>query len=126
MLGTTTDRVAGVPAGALPGQPGGWLSAVWSVALVSVPAIVAIMRSVPAGNPGSAPSTRGELRSLRDPRLVVTLSPGALARGADRRRVSRIPGKGSDPARLLEEPEQNAPEQCILAIWAVTACGRAR
>ncbi|WP_326641260.1 MFS transporter [Streptosporangium sp. NBC_01755] len=81
--GITIACVVGVPAGALLGQLWGWRSAFWAVAIVSVPAIIAILRSVPAGNPGSThPSARGELRSLRDRRLVATLLLGALVNGA--------------------------------------------
>ncbi|TGB09296.1 MFS transporter, partial [Streptomyces palmae] len=46
--GTTIACVAGVPGGALLGQVWGWRSAFWAVALVSVPAVLAIWRSVPA------------------------------------------------------------------------------
>ncbi|MFG2287328.1 Cmx/CmrA family chloramphenicol efflux MFS transporter [Streptomyces sp. NPDC048595] len=47
--GTTMACVAGVPAGAFLAGLWGWRSAFWAVALVSVPAVVAIVRSVPAG-----------------------------------------------------------------------------
>ncbi|MDP9863002.1 MULTISPECIES: Cmx/CmrA family chloramphenicol efflux MFS transporter [Streptosporangium] len=80
--GVTVACVVGVPAGALLGQLWGWRSAFWAVALMSVPAVVAILRSVPAGGSGTAPaSARGELRSLRSPRLLVTLLLGALVNG---------------------------------------------
>lgn len=81
--GTTIACVAGVPAGALLGQVWGWRSAFWAVALVSVPAVVGILRSVPAQGPGpAAPPARVELRALRRPRLLVTLLLGALVNGA--------------------------------------------
>jgi DHA1 family chloramphenicol resistance protein-like MFS transporter len=81
--GVTLACVAGVPGGALLGQFWGWRSAFWAVALVSVPALLAILRSVPAGAPDAAvPGVRGELRSLRGPRLVVTLLLAALVNGA--------------------------------------------
>lgn len=81
--GVTLACVAGVPGGALLGQFWGWRSAFWAVALVSVPAVLAILRSVPAGAPGTVRAgVRGELRSLRAPRLVVTLLLGALVNGA--------------------------------------------
>ncbi|MFE0382073.1 Cmx/CmrA family chloramphenicol efflux MFS transporter [Streptomyces inhibens] len=84
--GTTMACIAGVPAGALLGELWGWRSAFWAVALVSVPAVVAIVWSVPAGGgrdcAGGEPSARGELRALRSPRLVVTLLLGALVNGA--------------------------------------------
>jgi MFS transporter, DHA1 family, chloramphenicol resistance protein len=93
--GTTIACVAGVPAGALLGQVWGWRSAFWAVALVSVPAVVGILRSVPAVPPqndtGPRPPgpiasaalrrARIELRALRRPRLLVTLLLGALVNG---------------------------------------------
>jgi len=85
--GVTLACVVGVPAGALLGQLWGWRSAFWAVVLVSVPAVVAVARSVPAGSERSgsahpAPPLRHELRSLRDARLLVLLSLGALVNGA--------------------------------------------
>ncbi|MFH8485887.1 Cmx/CmrA family chloramphenicol efflux MFS transporter [Streptomyces longisporoflavus] len=81
--GVTLACVAGVPGGALLGQFWGWRSAFWAVALVSVPAVLAILRSVPGGASGTRVSgARGELRALREPRLVVTLLLGALVNGA--------------------------------------------
>ncbi|MEV0640292.1 Cmx/CmrA family chloramphenicol efflux MFS transporter [Streptomyces sp. NPDC050619] len=81
--GVTLACVVGVPAGALLGQLWGWRSAFWAVAVVSVPAVVAVARSVPAGGADSSPpSLRGELRSLRSPRLLGVLLLGALVNGA--------------------------------------------
>ncbi|GGV91458.1 Cmx/CmrA family chloramphenicol efflux MFS transporter [Streptomyces massasporeus] len=81
--GVTLACVAGVPAGAVLGELWGWRAAFWAVALVSLPALVAVARSVPGGAAGGPPpALRGELRSLRDPRLLVTLLLGALVNGA--------------------------------------------
>ncbi|MEJ8651420.1 Cmx/CmrA family chloramphenicol efflux MFS transporter [Streptomyces sp. MS1.AVA.3] len=84
--GTIMACVAGVPAGALLGELWGWRSAFWAVALVSLPALLAILRSVPADPAGqfavAGAGTRGELRALRSPRLVVLLLLGALVNGA--------------------------------------------
>ncbi|GAA2813548.1 Cmx/CmrA family chloramphenicol efflux MFS transporter [Crossiella cryophila] len=80
--GVTLACVAGVPAGALLGQAWGWRSAFWAVALVSAPALVAILRWVPAGRAEDAPGVRGELRALRRPRLALVLLLGALVNGA--------------------------------------------
>ncbi|NEY36097.1 Cmx/CmrA family chloramphenicol efflux MFS transporter [Streptomyces sp. PRKS01-65] len=81
--GVTLACVVGVPAGALLGQWWGWRAAFWAVVLLSVPAVVAVARSVPGGAAGTAPGPlRGELRSLRSPRLQVTLLMGALVNGA--------------------------------------------
>ncbi|MFF1380827.1 Cmx/CmrA family chloramphenicol efflux MFS transporter [Streptomyces sp. NPDC058308] len=81
--GVTVACVAGVPAGALLGEVWGWRSAFWAVALLSLPAVLAIARAVPAGKPAAAgPGALGELRALRAPRLRVTLLLGALVNGA--------------------------------------------
>ncbi|MFI7319232.1 Cmx/CmrA family chloramphenicol efflux MFS transporter [Streptomyces venezuelae] len=81
--GVTAACVAGVPAGALLGEAWGWRSAFWAVALLSLPAVLAIARAVPAGAPGrGSPRALGELRALRDPQLLVTLLLGALVNGA--------------------------------------------
>ncbi|MEV7066680.1 Cmx/CmrA family chloramphenicol efflux MFS transporter [Streptomyces collinus] len=81
--GVTLACVAGVPAGAVLGEVWGWRAAFWAVALVSLPALAAVARSVPGGAAeGAPPALRGELRSLRSPRLLVTLLLGALVNGA--------------------------------------------
>ncbi|MFB6551969.1 Cmx/CmrA family chloramphenicol efflux MFS transporter [Streptomyces sp. NPDC056405] len=83
LAGVTLACVVGVPAGALLGQLWGWRSAFWAVALLSVPAVVAVARSVPGGAADvSPPPLRGEVRALRSPRLLVTLLLGALVNGA--------------------------------------------
>ncbi|KRV48868.1 chemotaxis protein [Wenjunlia vitaminophila] len=90
--GITLACVVGVPCGALLGQLWGWRAAFWAVVLLSLPALVAILRSVPDepggsqpgrddGAPGGTRSLRGELRALRAPRVVVTLALGALVNG---------------------------------------------
>ncbi|MEU1390621.1 MULTISPECIES: Cmx/CmrA family chloramphenicol efflux MFS transporter [unclassified Nonomuraea] len=81
--GITLACVAGVPAGAVLGQAFGWRSAFWAVALVSLPAVLAVVRSVPAGGQESdRPRARHELRALREPRLLVALALGALVNAA--------------------------------------------
>ncbi|WP_052848070.1 Cmx/CmrA family chloramphenicol efflux MFS transporter [Streptomyces avicenniae] len=81
--GVTLACVAGVPAGALLGNLWGWRAAFWAVALVSLPAVAAILWSVPAGPPPAATSSaRRELRVLRRPRLLLVLLLGALVNGA--------------------------------------------
>ncbi|GHC57238.1 Cmx/CmrA family chloramphenicol efflux MFS transporter [Streptomyces flavofungini] len=81
--GTTLACVAGVPGGALLGQLWGWRAAFWAVALISVPAVVAVARAVPPSTPTTAHTgVRAELRALRSPGLLVTLLLGALVNGA--------------------------------------------
>ncbi|MFJ9180661.1 Cmx/CmrA family chloramphenicol efflux MFS transporter [Streptomyces sp. NPDC102360] len=79
--GTTLACVVGVPGGALLGQFLGWRAAFWAVALICVPALVAVVRSVPAGA-GTRVGARAELAALRSPRLLTVLLLGALVNGA--------------------------------------------
>ncbi|MGW0789658.1 Cmx/CmrA family chloramphenicol efflux MFS transporter [Streptomyces sp. NPDC002911] len=82
--GVTVACVVGVPAGAALGELYGWRSAFWAVALVSVPAAVALLVAVPGGRPDDAPqvSAKSELRALARPRLLLTLLVMALVQGA--------------------------------------------
>ncbi|WP_344621264.1 Cmx/CmrA family chloramphenicol efflux MFS transporter, partial [Actinosynnema pretiosum] len=82
LAGTTTACVVGVPAGALLGDLWGWRSAFWAVALLTAPAVVAVLRSVPAGAVAGAGSTlTTELRGLRVPGLRSSLLLAALVNG---------------------------------------------
>ncbi|MEU3600939.1 Cmx/CmrA family chloramphenicol efflux MFS transporter [Streptomyces sp. NPDC006798] len=92
--GITLSIVAGVPAGAVLGQLWGWRAAFWAVALICLPVVLAIVRSVPSETAGTrdsagaavdgagGPSARRELRALRRPRLLVTLAVAALTNAA--------------------------------------------
>ncbi|MFJ9523901.1 Cmx/CmrA family chloramphenicol efflux MFS transporter [Streptomyces cyaneofuscatus] len=88
--GVTIACVVGVPAGAVLGERWGWRAAFWAVALVSLPAFAAILRSLPGGVRGdgeAAPArnelrVRDELRVLTGPRLRPTLLTMALVQGA--------------------------------------------
>ncbi|MBC9717668.1 MFS transporter [Streptomyces sp. TRM66268-LWL] len=88
--GVTLACVAGVPAGAFLGQLWGWRSAFWAVAAVSLPALLAIVRSAPGGARGDSRTEAAEpraplaaeLRTLRRPRLQLALLLGALVNGA--------------------------------------------
>jgi DHA1 family chloramphenicol resistance protein-like MFS transporter len=86
--GITLACIVGVPAGAVLAQAFGWRAAFWAVALISLPAVFAVLRSVPdtrqaTGNPDEArPSARRELRALRGPRLLVVLLLAALVNAA--------------------------------------------
>ncbi|WP_324795969.1 Cmx/CmrA family chloramphenicol efflux MFS transporter [Streptomyces cyaneofuscatus] len=88
--GVTIACVVGVPAGAVLGERWGWRAAFWAVALVSLPAFAAILRSLPSGvrSDGEAAPVRNELRVrdelrvLTGPRLRPTLLTMALVQGA--------------------------------------------
>ncbi|MFI2211410.1 Cmx/CmrA family chloramphenicol efflux MFS transporter [Streptomyces sp. NPDC020141] len=82
LAGITLACVAGAPGGAVLGQLWGWRSAFWAVVLLSAPAVVAVLKWVPDGTPGSAgPGVRGELRVLRARRPMVLLLLCALVNG---------------------------------------------
>ncbi|TCC27725.1 Cmx/CmrA family chloramphenicol efflux MFS transporter [Kribbella speibonae] len=76
--GTTLACIVGVPAGAVLGRYLGWRSAFWAVAIISLPALLGILRSVP--NRATGPTTAG--RFSVTPRLAVLLLLGALVNGA--------------------------------------------
>ncbi|MGW9209325.1 Cmx/CmrA family chloramphenicol efflux MFS transporter [Embleya sp. NPDC055664] len=84
--GVTIACVVGVPAGALLGDRWGWRAAFWAVALVSLPAVLAIARTIPNHAPPAHPdpsaNTRRELRALLTRPLLSTLSVMALVQGA--------------------------------------------
>ncbi|MEV1243163.1 Cmx/CmrA family chloramphenicol efflux MFS transporter [Nonomuraea sp. NPDC050022] len=81
--GITLACIAGVPAGAALGQTFGWRSAFWAVALISLPAVFAVLRSVPDLAPATVDPRAGrELRALRGPRLLVVLALAALVNAA--------------------------------------------
>ncbi|MFI1940822.1 Cmx/CmrA family chloramphenicol efflux MFS transporter [Streptomyces purpureus] len=82
LSGVTLACIAGVPLGAVLSEFWGWRSAFWGVAVISAPAVFAILRSVPATPvDAGAPSVRHELRALRAPKLLLTLVLGALVNG---------------------------------------------
>ncbi|MDI3386554.1 MFS transporter [Streptomyces sp. B-S-A8] len=110
--GVTVACVAGVPGGALLAQLWGWRAAFWAVALLTLPALFTLVRSVPGGrdkgtphpdtrpaahadahadahpetrpevHPDTRPDARRELAALRRPRLQLALLLGALVNGA--------------------------------------------
>ncbi|MFB4295501.1 Cmx/CmrA family chloramphenicol efflux MFS transporter [Actinomadura sp. NTSP31] len=79
--GVTVACVAGVPAGALLGEHLGWRSAFWAVALVSLPAVAAIARTIPDDRSPAA-GAASELRVLASRPLLLTLAMNALFQGA--------------------------------------------
>ncbi|RLV04302.1 chloramphenicol efflux pump [Streptomyces griseocarneus] len=80
--GITLACVVGVPVGALLGQWWGWRSAFWAVVLVSLPAVLAVLRSVPdSPREEETPGIRREWAALRRPRPLMTLLVAALVNG---------------------------------------------
>jgi DHA1 family inner membrane transport protein len=81
MLGLTIANVVGVPLATLLGQQLGWRSTYWSVTVIFVLAVLAVLRAVPetALHPGAGP--RQELGALRRPQVWLTLLVGAAGFG---------------------------------------------
>ncbi|WP_143665165.1 MFS transporter, partial [Streptomyces cacaoi] len=94
--GVTLACVAGVPAGALLGRLWGWRSAFLAVALVSLPALLALLRSPVAPAPG-----RGRMSGRGRVRPVSGGGPGGRAgrRGRRRGRRSASPTAGRSAPR---------------------------
>jgi MFS transporter, DHA1 family, chloramphenicol resistance protein len=86
LAGTTLALIAGVPIGAALGTALGWRSALWGVAAVSVPALLAVLIYTPTRTDGDERGRVGslmlEFRSLGRPALATVLVLGALVNGA--------------------------------------------
>ncbi|MEO3977959.1 Cmx/CmrA family chloramphenicol efflux MFS transporter [Streptomyces sp. CAU 1734] len=82
--GVTLACVVGVPGGALLGRIWGWRAVFWAVALLSLPAVAAIVKWVPESTPDRASGARrAQLRALRrTPGLGTLLLLSALVNGA--------------------------------------------
>lgn len=83
LSGVTVACVVGVPAGAILGEFWGWRSAFWAVSVVSMPAMVAIIRSVPVVAEVTAhASALQEMRALKRPQVVLPLLLAASVNAA--------------------------------------------
>ncbi|WP_447911757.1 Cmx/CmrA family chloramphenicol efflux MFS transporter [Microbacterium phyllosphaerae] len=82
--GTTLALIAGVPAGAAVGALLDWRAALWGVAVISAPALIAVLVATPTRSidPQRSTALKDELGSLRRPALLVPLGLGALVNGA--------------------------------------------
>ncbi|MEU3977525.1 MFS transporter [Streptomyces bacillaris] len=100
--GVTIACVVGVPAGAVLGERWGWRAAFWAVAVVSLPALWAITRSVPGGRGQGGRGRGGGTAPVADARGTA---PAAGARGAGSAARTRgtasagqVPGRAQAPA----------------------------
>lgn len=83
--GTTLALILGVPAGAVVGAVFDWRAALWGVAIISVPALIAIVLGTPtsvASHAGNTVSLMTELRVLRRRVLLAPLMLCALVNAA--------------------------------------------
>ncbi|WP_017579916.1 MFS transporter [Nocardiopsis valliformis] len=76
-------NVIGVPLGSFAGQAIGWRGPFWALAILALPAVVAILKQLPA-DPGDVPlpSLRRELAALRDVRVWLVLAGAAIVCGS--------------------------------------------
>ena len=85
--GTTLALVVGVPGGALVGSALGWRATLWAIAVLSVPALIAVLGAAPtraerATQADEARSLAGELRTLRLRPVRVTIALAVLVNAA--------------------------------------------
>lgn len=118
--GTTLALIAGVPAGAVISVALGWRAALWAVAIVSVPALAAVMVATPrsAGRSQAHIRIAEELGVLRKPTVLVPLSLGALVNGATFCAFTYLAPIVTDAAGLAD-----AAIPAALAVFGVGAFG---
>ncbi|MEV6288057.1 Cmx/CmrA family chloramphenicol efflux MFS transporter [Kribbella sp. NPDC051770] len=82
--GLTIATIIGLPAGTVIGQHLGWRAAFWAVALMSLLAMLGILRTIPGGRPTpeSTPRLDAELRAMVNPRLWLSYATTALVTAA--------------------------------------------
>ncbi|MBO9532071.1 MAG: MFS transporter [Solirubrobacteraceae bacterium] len=81
MLGLSVANLAMVPVATALGHAFGWRMVFLLVAAIGVITILSILRFVPVTPAVTTASMRGELRVLKDPKLLLTLSVGAIGFG---------------------------------------------
>lgn len=81
MLGLSVANLLVVPLATAMGHAVGWRSVFVAVAAIGVLTIGSIARFVPSTPVVSGASMRGELGALRDPKVLLTLSVGAIGFG---------------------------------------------
>ena len=81
MLGLTVANVVGVPLATLLGQQLGWRSTYWSVTVIGVLALAAVVRAVPETPLKPGAGARQELGALHRPQVWLTLLVGAAGFG---------------------------------------------
>src|SRR3954451_12180609 len=79
--GVALATVLGVPLGSVAGEHLGWRGAFWAIAALAVVAAAVIGRFAPKDVQGETPSSRAELRALRNARLWLVLGATVLVMG---------------------------------------------
>ena len=104
--GITLACVAGVPAGAALGQTLGWRSAFWAVALISLPAVFAVVRSVPDTARAAVSAT---VRSMPDATQAAISATERPMPDATRAAVSAAERSMPDATRVAGEAGEGRP-----------------
>ncbi|GGW72003.1 MFS transporter [Streptomyces griseoloalbus] len=79
--GVTLSSIVGVPLGTAAGQVAGWQGPFWALALLALAAAAVIARRLPADTGRADSSLRGELGTLKHPRLWLIYLAIALVQG---------------------------------------------
>ncbi|TGZ12273.1 MFS transporter [Streptomyces rhizosphaericola] len=122
--GVTIACVVGVPAGAVLGERWGWRAAFWAVAVVSLPALWAITRSIPGGIPG------GRGRGTASARQVPGRAPASAPAPTSAPAPAPAPASTSAPAptsvrdelRLLAAPHLRPTLLTMALVQGATFC----
>lgn len=77
-MGTTLANMLGVPLGTTEGLAWGWRSTFWSVSIIGIIAIIALLVWLPKNLPQGNPHPMSEFRTLRKPLVQIPLLLSAL------------------------------------------------
>ncbi|EOM77402.1 major facilitator superfamily sugar transporter [Rhodococcus rhodnii LMG 5362] len=119
--GTTLALIAGVPAGALVGELLGWRSTLWLIAVLCLPALVAVLATTPTRpaevSERGAPGTVGrELASLRTRPVQLNIVMAALINAATFCTFIYLAAIATGPAGLTERAVP-----ALLAVFGIGA-----
>ncbi|MFI6866460.1 Cmx/CmrA family chloramphenicol efflux MFS transporter [Nocardia sp. NPDC050406] len=100
--GLTVATIIGLPAGTVIGQHLGWRAAFWTVALLSLLAMVGVLAKVPEGRPTGTPRVRNEVRALATAPVWLLFGTTTLATAALLVSFSYLGALLTDTTRLAE------------------------
>ncbi|MET9049736.1 MFS transporter [Streptomyces bacillaris] len=116
--GVTIACVVGVPAGAVLGERWGWRAAFWAVAVVSLPALWAITRSIPGGIPDGR--GRGTASAGQVPGRAPASTPAPTS--APEPTSAPAPTSVRDELRLLAAPHLRPTLLTMALVQGATFC----
>lgn len=82
LAGTTLALIAGVPAGAVLGASFGWRSALWAIAVLCVPALLAVLTAPAGAGGGQRPTLLAEVAVLRSRAVLGVIAVAVLVNAA--------------------------------------------